>query len=89
MTDECSSHKKDRKIQVALLDHVDTKPIWLQSGDSTDVYLYLLQKVSAAKEKWFSIVNFVMNLLVGFVNKRIKKQHGSAKVGNNKTHAKT
>jgi hypothetical protein len=77
MTDERSSHKKDRKIRVAALDRVDTKPIWLQFGDTTDVYLYLSQKASAAEEKWLSIVNFVMNLLVEFVNNRIKVQHGT------------
>jgi hypothetical protein len=75
MKDERSRHKKDRKIRVASLDHIDTKPIWLQFGD-TDVYLYLSQKASAAEEKWLFIVNFVMNLLVDFANDRIKAQHG-------------
>jgi len=73
MTDERSSHKKERKIRVASPDHVDTKPVWLQFGDTADVYLYLSQKASVAEEKWLSIVNFVMNLLVEFVNKRIKE----------------
>jgi len=76
MKDQRSGHKKERKIRVAALDHVDTKPVWLQFGDTSDVYLYLSQKASAAEEKWLSIVNFVMNLLVQFVNTRIKMQHG-------------
>ena len=76
MRDERSSRKKNRKIRVASVDHVDTKPIWLQFGETNDVYLYLSQKASAAEEKWLCIVNFVMNLLVDFVNKRIKEKHG-------------
>jgi hypothetical protein len=32
----------------------------------------------AAEEKWLSIVNFVMNLLVDFLNDGIKKRHGAA-----------
>jgi hypothetical protein len=49
---------------------------WLQFGDTSGVYLYLSQKASAAKEKWLYIVNFVLNLMVDFVNRSIKQQHG-------------
>ena len=76
MRDERSEHKKERKIRVASMDHVDTKPTWLQFGDSVDVYLYLSQKASAAEEKWLFIVNYVMNLLVGMVNSRVKATQG-------------
>jgi hypothetical protein len=78
MMDERSSQKKNRKIRVASLDHVDTLPTWLQFGETTDVYLYLSQKASAAEEKWLQIVNYVMNLLVKFVNSRIKEEHGGS-----------
>ena len=76
MKDERSQHKKERKIRVASIDHVDTKPTWLQFGDTSNIYLYLSQKASAAEEKWLFIVNFVMNLLVDMVNSRVKAQHG-------------
>ena len=76
MRDERSEHKKERKIRVASMDHVDTKPTWLQFGDSVDVYLYLSQKASAAEEKWLFIVNYVMNLLVEMVNSRVKATIG-------------
>ena len=76
MRDERSEHKKERKIRVASMDHVDTKPTWLQFGDTTDVYLYLSQKASAAKEKWLFIVNYMMNLLFEMVNSRIKATQG-------------
>lgn len=79
MQDERSTtHKKERKIRVASMDHVDTKPTWLQFGDTKDVYLYLSQKASTAEEKWLSVVNFVMNLLVDFVNAKIKAQPGGS-----------
>jgi hypothetical protein len=51
--------------------------VWLQFGDTSDVYLYFSKKASAAEEKWLSIVNFVMNLLVDFVNEGIKKRLGA------------
>jgi hypothetical protein len=76
MKEERSGHKKDRIIRVASMDHVDTKPTWLQFGDS-NVYLYLSQRASAAEEKWLSIVNYMMNLLVDFVNARIKTRFGN------------
>jgi hypothetical protein len=76
MKDVRSSRKKQRKIRVASLDHVDTLPTWLQFGDTTEVYLYLSQKASVAEEKWLFVVNFVMNLLVDFVNSAIKAEHG-------------
>ncbi len=76
MKDERSQHKKERKIRVASIDHVDTKPTWLQFGETSNIYLYLSQKASAAEEKWLFIVNFVMNTLVDMVNSRVKAQHG-------------
>jgi hypothetical protein len=76
MRDVRSSRKKNRKIRVAALDHVDTLPTWLQFGDTTDVCLCLSQKASVAEEQWLSVVNFVMNLLVDFVNSAIKAKHG-------------
>ena len=72
MSDVRSTHKKDRKIRVSSMDHVNTKPTWLQFGDKTDVYLYLSQKASVAEETWLSIVNHVMTLLVEQVNLAIK-----------------
>jgi hypothetical protein len=66
--------KKDRKICVALLHHVSTKPIWLQFGDMVNTYLYLSRKVSAVEEKWLLIVNYVMRLLVDFVNARLVRE---------------
>jgi hypothetical protein len=80
MTDQRASHKKDRKIRVASLDHVDTNPTWLQFGDKSDVYLYFSQKASVAEEKWLVVVNYVMNLLVDFVNTGVKKNVPSGKV---------
>jgi hypothetical protein len=71
MQDLRSVHKKDRKIRVASLHHVSTKPIWLQFGDKVNTYLYLSHKVSAAEEKWLFIVNYVMKLLVDFVIARL------------------
>ena len=53
---------------MASIDHVDTKPTWLQFGDTSYIYLHLSQKASAAEEKWLFIVNFVMNTLVDMVN---------------------
>jgi hypothetical protein len=39
MKDEGSSHKKERKICVAWLDHVDASLTWLQFGDANDACL--------------------------------------------------
>jgi hypothetical protein len=69
----CSSHKKTRKIRVSSLYHVNTKPVWLQFGDMSHVYLYLSQKASVAEEKWLYIINYVMKLLIEFVNSEIKR----------------
>ncbi len=46
MRDYRSSHKKERKIRVSSTKHVNTKPVWLQFGESSDVHLYLSQKAS-------------------------------------------
>jgi hypothetical protein len=73
MQDIRSAHKKDRKIRVASTHHVSTHPIWIQFGNDSNTYLYLSRKVSAAEEKWLLIVNFVMKLLVDFVNAHIKR----------------
>ncbi len=40
----------------------------------------LSQKASAAEAKWLEVVNFVMNLLVDFVNAAVKKNVMSDKV---------
>jgi hypothetical protein len=72
MQDLRSVHKKYRKIRVASLHHMSTKPFWLQLGDKANTYLYLSRKVSAtAEEKWLFIVNYLMKLLVDFVNARL------------------
>jgi hypothetical protein len=68
MQDLPSVHKKDHKMRVASLHHVGTKPIWLQFGDKANTCLHLCHIVSTAEEKWFFIVNYVMKLLVNFVN---------------------
>jgi hypothetical protein len=68
------SPKKKRKICVASLHHINAKPIWLQFGDKVNTYLYLSRKVSAAEEKWLLIVNYVMKLLVDFVNARLMQE---------------
>jgi hypothetical protein len=59
---------------VASLHHINAKPIWLQFGDKVNTYLYLSRKVSAAEEKWLLIVNYVMKLLVDFVNARLMQE---------------
>ena len=73
MQDRRSAHKKDRKIRVASIHHVSTKPIWIQFGSEDNMFLYLSRKVSAAEEKWLLIVNHVMQLLVIFVNAHLKR----------------
>lgn len=77
MADVRSGHKKDRKIRVASSKHVNTKPVWVQLGETSNVYLYFSQKASVAEESWLVIVNHVMKLLVEFVNSKIKALHGS------------
>jgi hypothetical protein len=72
MQDIRSAHKKDRKLRVASIHHVSNQPIWLQFGSGDSAYLYLSRAASAAEEKWLIIVNYVMNLLVQFVNTSIE-----------------
>jgi hypothetical protein len=76
MVDIRSAHKKDRKIRFSSVKHVNTQPLWVQFGDKNDVYLYLSQKASVAEEAWLTIVNYIMKLLVDFVNAYIKQVHG-------------
>jgi hypothetical protein len=80
MDDVRSKHKKDRKIRVSSVDHVNSKPIWVQFGEKSDPYLYLSQKASAGEELWLKIVNYLMGLLEGFVNSyvesAVQKQKG-------------
>ena len=76
MVDLRSHGKKERKIRFSSVKHVNTKPLWIQFGESTNVWLYLSQKASVAEEAWLSIVNHVMELLVEFVNSHIKLAHG-------------
>jgi hypothetical protein len=77
MADIRSVHKKQRKIRVSSVHHVNTQPIWLQFGETSDVYLYLSQKASVAEEAWLKVVNHVMKLLVDYVNEDIKRVHGN------------
>jgi hypothetical protein len=80
MRDYRSSHKKERKIRVSSTKHVNTKPVWLQFGESSDVHLYLSQKASVGEEAWLKIVNHLMTLLTTFVNQKIKSCHRGQKV---------
>ena len=73
MQDIRSSHKKDRKIRVSSIHHTSNQPIWLQFGSRESAYLYLSRTASSAEEKWLHIVNYVMKLLVNFVNNRIRR----------------
>lgn len=76
MADIRSLNKKDRKIRVASVKHVNTKPVWVQFGEKSEVYLYLSKKASVAEEAWLAIVNHVMKLLVDLVNSKLKKRLG-------------
>jgi hypothetical protein len=77
MDDIRSGHKKDQKVRVSSTHHVNTKPTWLQFGDTTDVYLYLSQKASVGEELWLKIVNFLLDHLMVFVNKQSKEGVGT------------
>ena len=68
MDDIRSVNKKERKIRVSSSDHTNTKPIWVQFGDKSDVYVYLSQKASVGETLWLKIVNYLMGLLEEFVN---------------------
>jgi hypothetical protein len=63
--------KNNWKIRVSSVHHVNTQPIWLQFGETSDVYLYLSQKASV--KAWLKVVNHVMKLLVDYVNEDIKR----------------
>jgi hypothetical protein len=51
MADIRSFIKNNWKIRVSPVHHVNTQPIWLQFGETSDVYLYLSQKASVAEEE--------------------------------------
>jgi hypothetical protein len=42
--------------------------LWLQFGDTNDVYLYLSQKADMAEAKSLSIVNFMMLIEEGTIS---------------------
>ena len=55
------------------LDHTHDKPTWMQFGEAANVYLYLSQRrASAAEEEWVVIANYVVNLLIKFINKHLE-----------------
>jgi hypothetical protein len=58
MVDIRPGHKKDRKIRVSSTKHVNTKPIWVQFGETSDVYLYFSQKASVAEEAWLWVTTY-------------------------------
>lgn len=76
MKDIRAAHKKDRKIRFSSTKHVEDKPLWVQFGEDSQRYLYLSRKASVGEEAWLKIVNYVMDLLVKYVNAHIKKVHG-------------
>jgi hypothetical protein len=73
MQDIRSSHKKDRKVRVASTRHDNSKPIWLQFGATSDVFLYLSQTASVGEQLWLTVVNFVTQLLMAYINSELKK----------------
>ena len=75
MLDYRACNKKERKIRVSSTKHVNTKPVWLQFGEKSDVYLYLSQKASVGEEAWLRIANHLTGLLTDFVNGKIKECH--------------
>jgi hypothetical protein len=72
MEDIRSSHKKDRKVRIASMHHDNSKPIWLQFGATSDVFLYLSQTASVGEQLWLKVVNYLTQLLSAFVNSELK-----------------
>lgn len=62
---------KERMLRVFSVDHTHDKPTWMQFGEATNVYLYLSQRASTAEEGWLLISNYVVNLLITFINKNL------------------
>ena len=63
---------KERMLRVFSTDHTHHKPTWLQFGDAASVHLYLSQRASAAEEGWLVIANYVINLLISYINKQLE-----------------
>ena len=64
-------NNKERMLRVFSLDHTHDQPTWMQFGKATNVYLYLSQRASAAEEGWLVISNYVVKLLINFINKNL------------------
>jgi hypothetical protein len=62
---------KERMLRIFSTDHTFKNPTWLQFGSKEKIYLYLSQRASTAEEGWLTIANYVINLLIDFINLRL------------------
>jgi hypothetical protein len=65
------ANNKDRLLRIFSANHDFEFPTWIQFGATKNVYLYLSQQASAAEHGWLTIVSYVTNLLIDFVNKKL------------------
>ena len=64
-------NEKERMLRIFSMDHTYDKPTWMQFGEKNNIFLYLSQRASAAEEGWLTIANYVINLLIDFINKKL------------------
>jgi hypothetical protein len=62
---------KERMLRIFSTDHTFHNPTWLQFGSHEKIYLYLSQRASTAEEGWLTIANYVINLLIDYINHRL------------------
>jgi hypothetical protein len=62
---------KERMLRIFSTDHTFHNPTWLQFGSQEKIYLYLSQRASTAEEGWLTIANYVINLLIDYINLRL------------------
>jgi hypothetical protein len=64
-------NEKERMLRVFSIDHTHDKPSWMQFGEKKKIFLYLSQRASAAEEGWLKIANYVINLLIEYINNKL------------------
>ena len=65
-------HNKNRLLRIFSNNHSVEHPSWIQFGGKSHPFIYLSRRASAAEEGFLRIQSYVINLLIGDINEKLK-----------------